>query len=213
MSKPTLGIAMVAQNEEFHIPASLVQFYHCMDDVVVVDGGSTDKTVEWAERLGARVFIRPFDRDFSAQKNYAINKLETDWVYLHDPDERLEPQLLELLPILTEEKGQEYLNGVGVLPGGDNYFDCFGFARRNFIDGVQTEIYPDYQYRLFKNYCRYEGRVHENIINFKNRTEVDYKRGSVDNPSRFNILHYKSGGKQEQQNTLYAEIEKEICDD
>ncbi len=97
----------------------------------------------------------------------------------------------------------------GVLPGKDSFFDCFGIARRNYIDGVQTEVYPDYQYRLFRNYCRYQNPVHEEIVNFEDRTEVDCARDSLEKPSRFNILHYKSSNKQKEQNDLYAHIEKE----
>ena len=210
MAKPSLGLAMITLNEEIHIPATIPQFYNVVDDIVVVDGGSEDGTVEWCERLGAKVIHHPFENDFSAQKNRAIEALNTEWVYLHDPDERLEPTLLEIMPLLIETiNGQESLQQASVLPNTDKIFDCFGIARLNIIDGVNTGVYPDYQYRLFRNYCRYEGKVHEYITGFENRTEVDYKRTSPEEPSRFNILHYKSRDKQEEQNSLYDLIEKE----
>jgi glycosyltransferase involved in cell wall biosynthesis len=238
MSKPTLGLAVIMQNEEVHIPASIAQFYHVASDIVVVDGGSSDKSVEWAERMGARVFHHTFENDFSAQKNYAIQQLSTDWVYLHDPDERLEPTLLEIIPKLITEIGQRTFmrEGVDFLPDADEVFDCIGIPRRNFIDGVQTPIYPDYQYRLFKNYCRFEGVVHEKIVGYKNRTELDYKRPYAASPkgrksgggriitttrgqfetgveihdfeqtARFNILHYKSSVRQLGQDILYRKL-------
>lgn len=217
MSKPTLGLAMITLNEEMHIPATIPQFYNVIDDIVVVDGGSTDDTLSWCERLGARVIHHPFENDFSAQKNRAIAALDTDWVYLHDPDERLEPTLLELIPILINDPtGQRALMQAGILciPGDlenetEDLYDCFGIPRRNYIDGIQTEIYPDYQYRLFKNYCRFEKPVHEEIVGFHRRTELDYQRKSLEEPSRLNILHYKSRDKQSSQNALYQTIEKE----
>lgn len=211
MAKPSLGLAMITLNEEIHIPATIPQFYNVADDIVVVDGGSEDGTVEWCERLGARLIHHPFENDFAAQKNRAIEALNTDWVYLHDPDERLEPTLLEIIPLLVDTvQGQKALQSAEVLPRTDKIFDCFGIARLNILDGVNTGVYPDYQYRLFRNYCRFEGRVHESIARFENRTEVDYKRDSTDNPSRFNILHYKSRDKQNEQNALYKRIEEEL---
>jgi len=205
---PSLGLAMIAQNEASHIPASIAQFYQAIDDIVLVDGGSKDDTIMWAKRMGARVFERPFDNDFSAQKNFAIDKLETDWIYLHDPDERLEPTVAEILNLLIDPAGQKYLQKGGVLPRTEKLFDCFGIARKNFIDGVFSEVYPDYQYRLFKNYCRFEGKVHEEVVGFENRTEVDFQRTSAEYPSRFNILHYKSNIRQAEQNALYECISK-----
>lgn len=236
-AKPvSLGLAMIMQNEETHIPVSIAQFYHAVTDIVVVDGGSGDRSVEWAERMGARVFHRLFDNDFSAQKNYAIEQLKTDWVYLHDPDERVEPTVLELLTKLITEAGQRAFMMADILPDAEETFDCIGISRKNFIDGVQTSVYPDYQYRLFKNYCRFEGPVHEKIVNYKNRTELDYKRPYAASPtgrekkggdiittergqietavdimdpkqsSRFNILHYKSSSRQKAQDILYRKI-------
>lgn len=231
-SAPTLGLAMLAQNDVTHVPVSIAQFYHVVSDIVVVDGGSIDGTSEHSARMGARVASRPFDYDFSAQRNYAISLLETDWIYMHDPDERLEPPLIGILPLLISPEGQRSLMAEGVLPESEELFDCFGFARKNFIDGVRTEIYPDYQYRLFRNYCKFEGKVHERITGFRNRTEVDFscppatkpsdnptitdtERGQIyeelkllDDPktSRFNILHYKSAATQARQDALYRKL-------
>ena len=205
---PSIGLAMVMQNEEKHIASAIAGFYSCVDDIVVVDGGSQDHSVKWAKRMGARVFHRPFGNDFSAQKNFAISQLQTDWVYLHDPDERLEPTGLEILKTLATWKGQKDLAKRGIIPENTEEFDCFGIARRNLIDGEWTAVYPDYQYRLFKNYCRFEGPVCETITGFNNRTEIDFKRNSIEEPSRFNILHYKSSIRQDAQDILYDKIRK-----
>lgn len=209
MGKPTLGLAMICQNEAVHIAPSIAQFFTVVDDIVVVDGGSKDDSVLWAERMGARVFHRPFDHDFSDQKNYALEQLETDWIYLHDPDERLEPTLIEIIPHLIDtEEGQQFLMAGGILPSSSELHDCFGIARRNYIDGVQTEVYPDYQYRLFKKGCQFERPVHEELVGWEKRTEIDYDYATLEKPSRFNILHYKSSSRQELQDKHYAEIKR-----
>ena len=208
MGSLTLGLAMICQDEAFHIAPSIAQFFTVVDDIVVIDGGSSDDSAGWAERMGARVFHRPFDNDFAAQKNYALAQLETDWVYLHDPDERLEPALIDLMPYLIDKTVvHHFLEVQGILPVDHQPFDCFGIARKNFIAGLQTDIYPDYQYRLFENKCRYERPVHEELVGWDHRTEVDYQRAVLDKPSRFNILHYKSSTKQAAQDARYAEIE------
>ncbi len=212
MSKPTLGFAMIMQDDSIHIPIAIAQFYHVVDDIVVVDGGSSDDSIQWAEKMGARVLHRPFDNDFSTQKNFAIESLETDWVYLHDTDERLEPALLEILPMLISAEGQEVLMQKDIIPLNEENFDCFGIPRKNYIDGVRTSIYPDYQYRLFRRHCRFEGLVYETIANFDNRTELDYRRvdsQDFDQCPRFNILHYKSGVQQKSQDQLYRMINGE----
>lgn len=193
--KPTLGIAINCQNEAHHLPATIAQFYPVASEIVVIDGGSTDDSVEWAKRMGATVYVQPWAHNHAFQKNLGASKLSTDWVYIHDPDERLEPQLLELLPFLITDAGQATLMHHDILPPSEP-FDCFGIPRRNYLDGRQTQIYPDYQYRLWKRTCQYSTdpkyRVHVEIEGFVKRTEVDYKRSTFEEQPRFNILHYKT---------------------
>ena len=208
MSKQTLGLAVIAQDEVTNIPMALAQFYFAVDDIVVVDGGSSDATVSWAEKLGARVFKRPFNNDFSAQKNFAIEQLATDWIYVHDADERLVPPLLDIIRPLIEDPSS--LIDKGILPNSPEEFDCYGIPRKNMIDGLWVPPYPDHQYRLFRNYCRYSGRVHETIINFKNRTEVDFKHNVRDKYARFCIMHYKSSKVQAAHNERYDKIVKGV---
>jgi len=208
--KPTLGVAINCQNEELHMPPTIAQFYNVADDIVVIDGGSTDGTIAWAEKMGARVFERPWKHNYADQKNVACQQLDTDWIYVHDPDERLEPTLLEILPSLLTQEGQTFLSQAGILCGGPNFFDCFGLPRRNFIGGKQTDHYPDYQYRLFKKHCTYstdpQYRIHQEIIGFDTRTEIDYNLNSLKSPARFNILHYKTASLQAEHDILFPKI-------
>jgi glycosyltransferase involved in cell wall biosynthesis len=209
-SNPTLGLAINCQDEEHHIPISIAQFYNIVDDIVVVDGGSSDKSVEWAERMGARVFHRPWKHNYADQKNFACAQLNTDWIYVHDPDERIEPPLMDIIPLLISNGGQRTLMNYGILCESGEYFDCFGIPRLNYIDGIQTDHYPDYQYRLFKKHCTFdtnlEHRIHQEIVGFDKRTEVDVLRKTADNPSRFNILHYKTAKLQEDHDILFPKI-------
>lgn len=212
MSKPSLGIAINCQNEEQHVPATIAQFYEVADDIVVIDGGSTDNSVEWAKRMGARVFYQPWVHNHAFQKNLGANKLNTDWIYIHDPDERLDPTLLELLPFFLTDEGQRFLmqKEIDIMPDSVDYFDCFGLPRKNFLDGKQTPIYPDYQYRLWKKHCYYSrdsvDRVHVEIKGFTKRTEIDYRRNTLETPSRFNILHYKTVKMQQEHDVVFDKV-------
>src|SRR5205085_6159877 len=65
-------------------------------EIIVVDSGSTDHTVEIAKSFGAKVFVEPW-KGYAAQKNSAIDKASGDWILSLDADEELEPGLTEEL--------------------------------------------------------------------------------------------------------------------
>lgn len=92
MTSPTLTAALIVQNEEHQLPGLLARLGWA-DEIVVVDGGSRDATVEIARRSGARVAIRPFDT-FAAQRNFALSLCTSDWVLSIDADERPTPRLV-----------------------------------------------------------------------------------------------------------------------
>ena len=65
-------IIILTKNEEKTIQKVVANAQRCADEVLVVDSGSTDKTVEFAESAGAKVVYRAWDNDFSAQRNFAL---------------------------------------------------------------------------------------------------------------------------------------------
>lgn len=82
-----LSIVIIALNEEAMIGRALASAAFA-DEVLVVDGGSTDSTVAIARHAGARVVERPFD-DFARQRNFALEQSTGDWVFFLDADERI----------------------------------------------------------------------------------------------------------------------------
>jgi glycosyltransferase involved in cell wall biosynthesis len=94
MSKHPFSIVILTLNEEQNLPGCLASTAGC-DDVVVLDSGSTDRTVEIARAAGARVFVNPF-RNFAQQRNYAHDSISFhhDWVFHLDADETLSPKLI-----------------------------------------------------------------------------------------------------------------------
>lgn len=88
------SVVILTLNEERNLPGCLAALRGC-DDIVVLDSGSTDRTVELARAAGARVITHPF-RDFASQRNHAhaAAAFRHDWVFHLDADEVLTPELI-----------------------------------------------------------------------------------------------------------------------
>lgn len=89
----TISACLIVQNEEERLPAALRSVAFC-DEVVVVDGGSSDRTVELAREAGAKVIENPWP-GYGAQRNVALDHATSDWVLELDADERILPELQE----------------------------------------------------------------------------------------------------------------------
>ncbi len=85
----TLALCMIARNEEAFLPDCLASVADVIDEIVVVDTGSTDATMAIAKKAGARVLQEEWRDDFAAARNTALAAVESDWVLLLDADERL----------------------------------------------------------------------------------------------------------------------------
>ncbi|AIO49572.1 MULTISPECIES: glycosyltransferase family 2 protein [Burkholderia] len=92
MAEPTLGVAIIAHNAARRL-AQCLDALAFADDIVVVDGGSTDDTVEIARAHGARVIVAADWPGFGPQKNRALAALSTDWVLSIDTDEVVSDEL------------------------------------------------------------------------------------------------------------------------
>jgi tetratricopeptide (TPR) repeat protein len=84
-----LTLCLIARNEESMLPGCLAAAAGAVDEVVLVDTGSTDRTREIARSAGATVLERAWDDDFAAPRNLAIEQAHGDWVLVLDADERL----------------------------------------------------------------------------------------------------------------------------
>lgn len=94
-SKLPISAAIITKNEEEKLPDCL-ESLACIEDIVVVDSGSSDRTVEIAETFGARVFEKPW-RGFSGQKQFAVDQAKYDWVLILDADERIPAETAQFL--------------------------------------------------------------------------------------------------------------------
>ena len=88
-----ISACYITKNEERNIARSLQSLADAVDEIIVVDTGSTDGTREIAEALGARVLDFSWQDDFSAPRNFAVEAASGDWIVFLDADEWfVEPQ-------------------------------------------------------------------------------------------------------------------------
>jgi glycosyltransferase involved in cell wall biosynthesis len=100
-----ISATIVTLNEERNI-ARAIESLRCVDEIVVVDSGSTDRTRDVAARLGARVIEEPW-RGYAAQKNFAASVALHEWIFSLDADEALSEEL-EAEVLLLKQEGPRF---------------------------------------------------------------------------------------------------------
>ncbi len=160
-----ISLVMITKNEAGNIAKSLESVQGLANEIVILDSGSTDKTLEIAKKFNAKIFTRKFD-SFSEQKNWALSLAENEWVLHLDADEVLSKELKEEIKYTLVEQ---------------DAVDCDGFylTRVNSFLGKRMKhsgIAKESRLRLAKkSLSKYVGgAVHE-------RLEVTGKTGSLKN--------------------------------
>jgi glycosyltransferase involved in cell wall biosynthesis len=119
-------------------------------DVVIVDGGSEDNTVEKIRNKNIEPYFRKWDHDFSAQRNFAIEQAKYDWCLTLDVDLFLSKWFIEALPDIVRSSNTPVLMSY----------------RYNYIDGeIFKPQFEEIHFRMFKKSCgaRYHGKIHEGL--------------------------------------------------
>lgn len=83
----TVSACMIGKNEEELLPQCLESIHRWVDEIIFVDTGSTDRTVEIAESYGAKIYHHPWENNFSLHRNQSIGYATGDWVFIIDCDE------------------------------------------------------------------------------------------------------------------------------
>ena len=137
-ARPTISCAIVVFNEEQNI-GDCLESAKWMDEIIVVDAYSSDRTKEICEQYSKHIFERAWN-GFGEQKNFAIEQATGDWVFILDADERISPELkAEIESILTARSSSGPV--------------AYSVARRNYHFGkfvMNAGCYPDFQLRLFR---------------------------------------------------------------
>ena len=102
-----LSACVIVKNEEKNIARCINSYIDIVDEIIVVDTGSTDKTVEIANKMGAKVFYFEWVNDFAKAKNYALSKATGDWIIFLDADEYFDAEKSKNIPNLIKKYGKD----------------------------------------------------------------------------------------------------------
>ncbi len=165
-----LSVTVITLNEEEHLSKCLESVKDLADEIIVVDSGSTDRTVHIAKEFGAAIFERKFD-NYANQKNFAAEKASGEWILSIDADEELSPEL--------QNETRAVLN---------NHLStavAFSIPRKNIIFGKfikYTRWQPELDRHVWlwkKGAGEWRGEVHEEL-------EIKGKVGKLKNPKIHN---------------------------
>ena len=151
---PPLSVTIVAQDEERTVAQVLASVQEIADEIIFLDSGSTDRTVDIAKKFGVRFYEQPW-LGYAEQKNKAIDLASGEWILSLDADEVLTPPLVDEIRGLLKRGVPEEIAG-------------FKIPRVLYIGDVPVRgggFYPDAQLRLIrKGRGRFQPRVvHESI--------------------------------------------------
>jgi glycosyltransferase involved in cell wall biosynthesis len=143
----SLSVCFIARNEERNLPRAIRSVQGVADEIIVADTGSTDRTVELAVELGAKVSHFVWCDDFAAARNFGLDRATGDWVLWLDADEFLLPESHQpLLDIIAQ----------------DDLLACF-LTRQDYFDPKNPQAYTlMWMPRLFRRHprLRFRGRCH-----------------------------------------------------
>ncbi|TBL76647.1 glycosyltransferase family 2 protein [Paenibacillus thalictri] len=146
---PGITLCMIVRNEERHLGPCLAAAQPYVDEIVIVDTGSQDRTAEIAEQYGARLYRMVWNEHFAEARNYALEQAGGDWILVLDADERLHPaDPDDVKNLLADETAS-------------GYYASIRHHRSEAADDYETDIVC----RLFRNLpgVAYRGRIHEDI--------------------------------------------------
>jgi len=165
----TLSLCMIVRDEEVNLADCLKSTIDVVDQIIIVDTGSTDRTVEIAKEFGAEVYHFKWCDDFAEARNESIKHATCDWILWMDADERLQESTSQNLRecLTTTVKPLCYKVTIRSLQGSGFYHDSDS-------------------YRLYSNHAgiQFEGRIHEQI------TLSARKAGAKEKNAGFQLIHY-----------------------
>ena len=144
---PTLSLCMIVKDEEANLARCLESVRGCVDEIIIVDTGSSDRTEEIAKNCGAKVFLHPWEDDFSKHRNQSLGYATGEWILIMDADEELDGKSVRRIKGITSDSNYPVISGIV----------------RSYLGEICNEQTSP---RLFRNGIgiRYEGIVHNQLV-------------------------------------------------
>ncbi len=165
-----LSFCVICKNEEAKIQRCIASVKEVVDEIVVVDTGSTDRTVEIAKSEGATVYTIEWENDFAKARNKALEKVKGDWVIFLDADEHVAKESLPYIKVYIDMC--EVNNQDVILIDSINYND----------NGIISTLKLPKIFRRDKKMI-YEGSIHERLIH------VDRQLKALDCSKKIIVFH------------------------
>ncbi|VYU41755.1 Chondroitin synthase [Clostridium tertium] len=158
-----ISLCMIVKNEGKHLEKSLDSIVNYIEDIVIVDTGSTDNTKEIARRYTNKVYDFKWCNDFSKARNFSISKAANDWVLILDAD--------EVIYKFDKKNIERFIK--------NNKMTVGRIKRINpFEEGEEIKKYIERVNRLFnKKYFHYQGIIHEQVVS---KDGSEYKMKSIE---------------------------------
>lgn len=152
-TSPTISACMIVKNEEAFLSQCLESIKDFVDEIIIVDTGSTDRTVEIAKRYTDKMYFHPWEDSFSKARNQALSYATCDWIFQIDADEEL---VREDIPNVIKAVRDREVDGIMV-----QIISKFSGGKSEAVHSVE---------RLFRNngVIHYEGRVHNRVVGMTN---------------------------------------------
>lgn len=149
----TISVCLIVKNEEEFLDNCLASIKGIADEIIVVDTGSEDATVEIAQRYTDKIYFHPWNDSFSEARNHYLNYATGDWIFQIDADEEL---IQEDISTLMEAVKDDTIDAVMI-----QIVSKFQNGRSEAIHSVE---------RVFRNngIIHYEGRVHNRVVGITN---------------------------------------------
>lgn len=149
-----ISACVITKNEAECISRCLQSVKPVVNEMIVVDTGSTDATVTIAEQLGAKIFHYSWCNDFAAARNYALNQAKGDWIIFLDADEYIAAEKIKNVQLIIKKiHGSRKIDAIR--------------CQMNNLEGVNGSLRSSNpSMRIFRNLpaIRYIGKVHEYIL-------------------------------------------------